>query len=191
MEHISNEMLIAIKEINKQYPDTIFCGSLGLVLNNKLDREVKDIDLLTDDNYYSKSDFFHDLRVANKSQSHKLMLSENEVSCFKIEMPILNKVISIDALGNLSGTEFDIMELDGVDIKVEKPEFAIKAKINYIKADKSNKSVLKHLKDLIYMEVDKNLIIEAIDNSVLSPEVNKNEEISLDFPDFRNFPKFK
>jgi len=179
MEYISEEIKLVIKKIATDYPDVVFCGSLGLVLNDKLHREVKDIDVLVTVNYHLEGGFYNSFRIGN-STSHKFMVGKDEVLCFKLEFPILDKKIGIDVLYNKNvKPEFKIFDFFETKINVETPESAIKAKLLYIQNDNSIISVGKHLKDLIYLEVDKHKIIEAINNSNVFNEIDL--QLNLDF----------
>jgi len=182
-KYISEEMGLVIKKIANEYPDVVFCGSLGLVLNDKLDREVKDIDILVKKNYYQKGKFYNNIRIGSESDSHKFMVGKDEVLSFKLEFPIFDKKIKVDVLYNKNvKPQFELIFFDDVRICVEKPEAAINAKIKYIEHDISHDSILKHLKDLIYLEVDKNVIIKSIDNSHLMVSKTKdNCDDDIDF----------
>ena len=182
-KYISEELILVIKKIASEYPEVVFCGSLGLVLNDKLHREVKDIDILVNENYYQNGNFFNEIRVGNLSDSHKFMVGKDEVLSFKLKFPIFDKKVSVDVLYNATSDpiKYSLINLHDLGIKVEKPESAINAKLKYIEHDLSHDSILKHLKDLIYLEVDKNLIIKAIDNSHLMVSKVDKKDDDLDF----------
>lgn len=185
---ISSEMLVAIKTIARNIPGVVFCGSIGLYLNNKLHRPVGDIDIITQEDWFNPTEavvnkdmavtkFIMDNRRIANSTSHKFMVGKDEVSCFKIEV----NDIKVDVLHN-SATPPTYTEAEiepGLIIRVETPESAIRAKLGYVMYDQLIHSATKHLKDLIYMDVDKNLIIEAIDASDLlnSREPKKDFEL--------------
>ena len=185
-KYISEELILVIKKIVSEYPEVVFCGSLGLVLNDKLHREVKDIDILVNENYYKMGGFFGELRTSEVSESHKFMVGKDTVLSFKLVFPVFDKKIKVDVLYNATSEpiKYSLINLHDLGIKVEKPESAIGAKLGYIEHDLSHDSILKHLKDLIYLEVDKNLIISAIDNSHLSvSKVDKKDNSDgLDLP---------
>ena len=181
-KYISEELILVIKKIASEYPEVVFCGSLGLVLNDKLHREVKDIDILVNNNYWKNGDFFNELRTSDISESHKFMVGKDIVLSFKLEFPIFDKKVKVDVLYNEKNKpKYNKFVLDNLGIKVEEPESAINAKLKYIEHDLSHDSILKHLKDLIYLEVDKNLIIKAIDNSHLMVSKVDKKDDDLDF----------
>lgn len=183
--YISEEILLVVKKIAEKFPDTVFCGSFGLVINEKLKRDVVDLDILVDRDYYSQSGFFDEFRVSNVSNvgmfSEKFMVGKNEVKSFRLFFPIFDKNVKVDVLYNKEfNPNYKLVDIDqNLTIKVETPESAIKAKLGYIINDKSQKSFLKHLKDLIYMEVDKNLIINAIDRSEFGGMSKKHKSKKL------------
>jgi hypothetical protein len=164
-KRLNDRMIKAVKRIVLEDPDVVFCGSLGLYLNDLLDRPIHDIDILTPTNYYNRGGFFEDERIAGNSDSHKFMVGIDRVMSFKLNIYDVN----IDVLYNKNTPpEWEEMKFDGIKIRVEKPMSAIKVKQLYLQNDKSQYSVVKHLKDLILMDVlDKEKIIELIDNSVL------------------------
>lgn len=163
-ENIPNKIVVAVKMIAVIYPDVVFCGSLGLVLNGLIDRTINDLDILTPDNWYNDNKFFPDERINQQSTSHKFMVGKDEVSCFSLR---LNNV-KVDVLYNESKKpEYIVIDFDGIKINVETPESAIDVKKKYILADKSEISIIKHLKDLILLGVDRKELIELIDKSWL------------------------
>lgn len=173
-EFIDDKMIKTVKRIVLEDPNVVFCGSFGLVLNEKLLRKVKDIDILTPVNYYGNpNDFFLDERTrtdVNISESHKFMVGKDQVFSFKVQV----YGVSIDVLYNdTTHPKFYEHEFHGIMIKVETPESAIRAKKLYVVNDKSQYSVIKHLKDLIFMGIDKHELIELIDSSYLVEDPKK------------------
>ena len=79
-----------------EHPEVIFCGSLGLVASGKLNRPVKDIDILTPENWYNKLGFLNMYRTPKSAGSHKFMMGNDPVLCFSL----LIKEIKVDVLFN-------------------------------------------------------------------------------------------
>lgn len=184
-KYISEKIIQVVKNIVIYYPDVVFCGSFGLVLNGKLEREVKDIDVLVAKSYYNQGGFFDKLRVSNScADSAIFMVGDEMVRSFKLKF---DNDVKVDVLYNESEKVPDFKEIifDGIKIRVENPEGAINAKLKYVRSDKFPDVAIKHIKDLIYMEVDKHKIIDAIDNSSLVERSPENEGImdeeALDF----------
>lgn len=130
--------------------DLIICGSLGLVLNERLRRPVNDIDFLTIPDWYGRggslAPYCDDI---DGNVSHRFEVDSLQITCWKVRL--FN--IKIDLLHNARGTEFEEVELiiDGnihIVAKIEKPEIAIAFKEKYRRADKSEQSREKHDKDL-------------------------------------------
>lgn len=174
-KRLNDSMIKAVKRIVLEDPTVIFCGSLGLYLNELLDRPIHDIDVLTLENYYNRNGFFEKERLEGNSDSHKFMVGIDRVLSFKVNIYDIN----IDVLYNKNTPpEWEEKMFDGIKIRVEKPMSAIKAKQLYMQNDKSQYSVVKHLKDLILMDVlDKEKIVELINESVLVEENNKVAEL--------------
>ena len=161
MKYISNNITEAVKEIAAKYPNTVFCGSFGLALNNMLHREVMDLDIITEFNHYREGNFFDDDRINNESHSNKFMVGDDTVECFNIE---LNKV-KVDVMyNNNTKPDYTIMGFEGIYINVEEPFSAINTKLKYLTNYKSIKSFVKHLKDLLYLNIPNNRILNAIED---------------------------
>ena len=161
---ISAEIIETVKLIVKEHPDVIFCGSLGLVLNNQIERNVKDVDILVNDDFYQKGGFFNDLRqMVNDHHSHKFMVGKDTVTCFSLNFPTN---IKVDVLYNETSPPVSTkMNFDGIEINVETPESAISVKTKYILNDKKPQSMLKHLSDLIEIGIDRKKLINLISDS--------------------------
>lgn len=173
MKYISNNIIETVKEIAAKYPKTVFCGSFGLVLNGLLHREVIDLDVITEINYYGEGGFFDDNRIHPKSNSHTFMINDDKVECFNIEL----YKVKVDVLfSHNTKPDYNVMKFDNVFIKVEKPISAIIAKLGYLKNDRSIKSFIKHLKDLLYMGVTNKDILIALDDCKI---LDNNEEYML------------
>ena len=85
--YIHYRMGLALKKILKQDPDIIVCGSLGLVINGKLKRQVCDMDILISyDAYKHPNLFFPEYRIQDAKTSHTFMMGQSEVSIFKLLM---------------------------------------------------------------------------------------------------------
>lgn len=161
-QFISKSVSDTIKMIASVHPNVVFCGSLGLVLRGLLKRNVKDIDILTLEDYYSKNQdkFFFDFRSIKNTHSQKFMVGGNEVKCFSLKM----NNVKVDVLHNTkTSPTYDIFDFDTVKIRVERPESAINAKKKYVVGDNSQVSVYKHLRDLILLGVDRQEIADIID----------------------------
>lgn len=186
-KYISKEIFDVVKEIATKHPETVFCGSFGLILNNKLQRDVKDIDIIVKENYYSNNgdcDFFSNKRYifhagGVEHDSNHFMVGKNSIKCFKLYFDEI-KVDVFYCENNDITPKYNKINIGGVDILVETPESAIKAKKEYVINDKSQNSILKHLKDLIYMETDKNELVDLINNSHLYYKKEKVVERSSD-----------
>lgn len=166
MKYINDNIVGAVKMIAAVHPETVFCGSLGLVINGKLERNVKDIDVITDEDHYRENNFFpHDRAKViyhpnDEKPSHHFLVGKDTVSCFKLNL----NGVKVDVLYNEKiKPEYTIVDFDGMKIRVENPESAIKVKKLYVTNDKAITGVMKHLKDLILMDVDKDELIEIID----------------------------
>ncbi len=151
--------------IAHRHPETVFCGSFGLVLNGLLDRKVNDLDVITSENYWKWGGFFPDERRENHEGSQKFMVGKDTVLSFKVHL----NGIKVDVLYNEgSKPEYTTADFGMMSIRVETPGSAIRAKKLYIVNDRSNESVVKHLKDLIYMGTDRGMLIDLIDRSCLA-----------------------
>lgn len=164
---MNSKIISVVKQIAEDYPDTIFCDSFGLVLNGLLQRYVNDLDILTVEDHYGVGNFYEEyhmyaLRYENKN-SHKFMVGKDQVLCFPLNFP---NGIKVDVLYN-ENTKPKYREIDfhGTKIKIENPESAIDTKLKYIENDKNTESVLKHLKDLIFMGVENDKLNNALKKS--------------------------
>ncbi len=174
---ISEKIISVVRLLESKHPDIIFCGSFGLVLNGLLHREVKDLDIITQKNYYGTGDFFGEYLVDIEcGRSERFMVGKNRVVSFKL----LIDGISIDVLYNLDeNPTYNVKCFDGLYINVEEPESAIKAKKGYLQNDRSVYSAIKHLKDLIYLGIDKYELVDLINNSNLVPKDKDKQQRSL------------
>jgi hypothetical protein len=138
-------------ELERKYPgEIIYCGSFGLKLHGLLEREVKDLDIITTKNYYS-AEFIgriENIKKGNESGSGEFKCEGVKVMCFKTN--VMGK--GIDVFYTPKAPEFNLIEIvPGVIIKVEKPFGAIKAKVSYLNSNQRiNKE--KHIADLNYIE---------------------------------------
>jgi hypothetical protein len=76
---------------------------------------------------------------------------------------------------------YTIINYKGINIKVEQPDEAIKVKKMYILSDKSLPGVIKHLKDLILLNVDRKELVDIIDKSSFYKKEEKTEGKIEDF----------
>ena len=174
---IRKEIIEAVHQIAKDHPKTVFCGSLGLVFNGMLKRDVKDIDLITCVDYYSPVDHTEDKTITStfypkyrwngdglSPHSEEFMVGVNKVKCFKLYWP---GEVKVDVLFNTgSKPDWRYADFFGETVRIETPGSAIDAKLRYVAGDRSVVSVGKHLKDLIDIGADRHLISEAISESV-------------------------
>ena len=116
----------AVKKIAKENPDTIFCGSFALALNNKTYRIPDDLDIITIKNYFQWGNFYTKERSDNYTGSHTFMLDKNEVKCFSLIL----ESIKINVFYNCNNKfpEYTLYDFDGIPIKIETPKAAIEAK---------------------------------------------------------------
>jgi hypothetical protein len=144
---ISENIKETVKQIATEYPETVFCGSFGLVLNGLLDREVKDLDVITHKYFLKWSGFFDQFHTnIGKSSDHWLTDGIGNVLCFKL---LMNE-IKVDCMYVIEhDTSFNEIDFEGVIIRVEDPKSAINAKIGYVENDQSDVSRLKHFADLV------------------------------------------
>lgn len=132
--------------------DTIICGSLGLYLNNRLKRAVKDIDLLTIKDWYGHG---HPLTKYKTEEEHSSIFSVNNdiITCWK-SSPLGIKIDFLHFQDKpLTDFKYEtvLVKMDDIEfeMKIEEPEQAIKFKEYYIKAVGLPESIEKHKKDLI------------------------------------------
>jgi len=153
-EYLSEEQVYAIKKIVKDYPDTVFGGSLSLIANGLLKRKVGDLDIITKDNYYSVNKFYPAFRVQGPSASERFILRDNKIGSFdllsfKLVFPILGKKLNVDVIWKSINTEYNIFYLDKTLIRIEKPMIAVDFKISYLKNNISVINFKKHLSDIL------------------------------------------
>lgn len=163
MKQFSQEIINSVHWANKHFPSgrVVFCGSFGLALNGLLDREIKDIDLLTEKNYYMEWNM--EGREGNSGQFWVPTANKNRqilVKCFKLQSP---DKITIDILHRTGDKEFEVeyTEVDfyGEKIFVETPQGAITAKQRYLQSDQLQYKD-KHIADL--REIESNLVLKAV-----------------------------
>lgn len=141
------------------------CGSFGLKINGLLDREIHDLDLLTDHDWYGWNPF-RGTPTENDS-SHKFSVYGKEIKCTKIRA----MGCDVDLLYNPSGTKCKKVKLlvdisygetcellHNIDsreiiVRVEDPMVAIRFKQEYMKNDRMKESREKHKADLKKMGI--------------------------------------
>lgn len=162
MKQLSQEIINSVHWANKYFPEgrIVFCGSFGLALNGLLNREIKDVDLLTEKNYYME--YGMDGREGNSGEFWMPTDNKNRqvlVKCFKLKSP---DNIVIDVLHRLNskrkeenGFEVEYTEVDfyGEKILVETPQGAITAKKRYLQSDQLQYRD-KHIADLEEIEIN-------------------------------------
>ena len=141
-DKFSKDFIDAVHKVNEKYKgNVVFCGSFGLVLNGLLDRPIKDIDVLTFENYFVSPE-------RELGNSGVFDVGNIEVLCFKEHI----NNITIDTLyrNDSENIKYSNIDFYNISIKVELPQSAILFKKQYIESnkDKSNFNTEKHLKDL-------------------------------------------
>lgn len=130
--------------------ETIVCGSLGLYLNNRLKRAVKDIDLLTIPDWYGSG--LLSIYNTDEISSNTFSVNGENITCFKAA-PLGVKIDFLHFVGkDLKEFKYEtvLIKMDGIefDMKIEDPEQAIKFKEYYIQAVGLPESIEKHKRDL-------------------------------------------
>lgn len=155
MKNISQEVVDAILEVNRQIPGCVICGSFGLVLNGYLDRQVGDLDVLTP--YNCEVAIFEGELEKNRSNteghSQYFVNDGKKIKCVKTRYGS----VKIDLMYNreiMDDAEFFEYNLKSELIKIEEPTGAVKAKLSYIKVMTGFSYFIKHLKDLLEMPDD-------------------------------------
>jgi hypothetical protein len=133
----------------------VICGSLGLVLNQKLFRPVGDLDLLEIRCGYG-------MNVGNLSGCYRsddlpsncFEVGNEQISAWKIN--IFNTKVEFLHHENkeLEFEEVEIITLDAISLrcKLENPEYAIEFKKKYINSVIKTESIKKHQEDLNHIE---------------------------------------
>lgn len=141
-------------------------GSMGLVLNGLLSRVVKDIDLITFENYYNEYTMLNDFSISKQLSSSKFYVDTDIVKCKKIEvMGVQLDLLYNSNITNRATTDYEEVVLTGLrgmpknhlKINLEDPRVALKYKIKYVDVDKNQNSVMKHKNDIY--EIIRNLNI--------------------------------
>jgi hypothetical protein len=139
-DKFSQDFIDAVHKINEKYKgNVVFCGSFGLVLNELINRSIKDIDILTFENH-----FYSEEREIGDSGI--FYVGDIEVLCFKEKI----NNITIDTLyrNDVQNIKYSNIDFYNVSIKVELPQSAIMFKKQYVKSNKDKINTKKHLKDL-------------------------------------------
>jgi len=139
-KYITPSIVKLIHGLNKVFNGRIvFCGSFGLVYNNKLDREIGDIDAITFDNYYGGDE--NVVRWQNgingftriPGESGSFSMDDRTVLCFRLEHD--NKSMLPTDIMYVMGNympKYTEVDFHGTMIKIENPDGAIFAKKQYI-----------------------------------------------------------
>lgn len=163
----------------------LIAGSVGLVLQGAIQREVHDIDVVTLTDFYHYGGFYNNRRSDKGSNSHKFMNGQDQVRAFNVYFDDLK----VDVLYNTTNPpKWKEIEFRGKKIRVEDPQGAINAKIGYVENDTVPESRLKHLADLIEMGIDKQTLLKIARAKITShpysgtPTV-KREDPLISIPD--------
>lgn len=160
--YFTQELVDAVKWVHNTFDGkVIFCGSFGLVLNGKLKRFVHDIDAFSEVDYLSDTTLWGKIKngtYLGRIGSGNFEMDNEPVSTIKFLVP--NTIVTVDFFHRKTLPEYDIIEFDGLQIKVEKAQGAIDAKRQYVKSAQ-NGNRQKHIDDLNFMgvndiEIDKN-----------------------------------
>jgi hypothetical protein len=148
-KYLSENLIQTIIYLNKKYNERIiFCGSFGLVVNGLLDREIHDIDCFTLDNHYGCMPINMD---EHDFGSGHFFVGGKEI--FNFCEKINNYSIDIMYREDPDNIKYNIVDFYGSTIKIEDPEFAIKAKKQYLESNKNLVNKEKHLSDLRYLGI--------------------------------------
>jgi hypothetical protein len=97
--------------------------------------------------------------------SQKFKVDKNIIKC----LSVIVDGVKVDGFYNdslysedLEPQNYYTISFEGIPIKVEKPEKAVQVKKQYIQTDRYGEGVLKHLRDLIELGVDRKELIEII-----------------------------
>jgi hypothetical protein len=167
-KYLSSNMSVTIVRIRSMFPEIIFGGSLNLLLNGLLNREIKDIDILLPKTT-SLGDFIDNNNIddenissgsiedenGNEIQRTSLKINGINICCFKVEEELLD----YDVLTNPMHYIFPI--------KLQSLKHVIRAKILYSKKDK------KHTEDLVYIF---NKMLEVHNKKLLNLNIPKETE---------------
>lgn len=162
----SDEIIETVHELNKRFnSEIVFCGSLGLTINKLLNREVHDVDCLLLNEY--------DGGLGNKSDDIKLFLPINNGGSFdfildgnlvRVEKFTRNNIhIDLFHHEKVNETKYLTVDFHGVNIKVELPLGAIKAKQEYCNLNQLTTRD-KHIKDLEYIKTIMDIKIPEYNN---------------------------
>lgn len=171
-KYISQDIWDVLLDITAAYPSIVICGSVGLVLNGVLKREVHDIDILSQDDLH----FANSTKVFN-ADSERFTVKDEITNCSYI---FLNKV-KVDVLKN-SGKppKYAKMYFKGRFLKVENPKYAIRFKKKYILANDNLESVLKHLADLLLLKVPVEEVLKVIQKRTPINDSKLDEHLSTE-----------
>jgi hypothetical protein len=144
----TQEQIDTIKQIVKDHPDVIICGSAALVLQGLLKRPIHDIDVVSKKDYYSYGGFYNNLRANGPSESHEFLNENFTVRCFKVKF---ENGVNVDVFHSerpIHSTEIDTF---GITFSIEFAKSAINAKIGYVKRTNSEYIFFKNYVDLLKM----------------------------------------
>lgn len=149
--HFDSLVIEAVKEIVKQENGkVIFVGSFGLKLNNKLNRVIHDIDVFTPTSYYGDPS----CESVNRESSGRFRINGVEVLCVNGKT---SNGVKVDYMWrkDYNKIKFDVHSFHGIKINVEQPDFAIKAKAEYVATSRVfDEKRNKHYDDLKQIEDD-------------------------------------
>lgn len=146
-DQFDSEIIKAVHEINtKLNGRLVFGGSFGLKYYGLLDRIINDLDVFTMDYYYGSKEAETEL---NRQSSGRFYVNGIEVFCVHGQT---TNGIFVDYFYKDVPLEFDVISFHGQEIKIEKPEIAIKAKEQYTNNNsQENFNLQKHRDDLAFI----------------------------------------
>lgn len=155
-EILSDEILFAIDELLKRSGDIVFGGSIALNAVGVIDRKVKDIDLMTNNN---KSLNYYNLmtlvcKTDDVTEISETVTDVNGEQVVRVGAKIGNVNICIFKLNKVNYSEF---KFSGRTIKIQNINDAILAKRCY--SQKNVSSAGKHLHDVKQFEETINSIL--------------------------------
>lgn len=138
----------------------IYGGSFGLFANGLLDREIHDLDIITNVDYYNSNELFKDLIVwdfRQEGESSKFVRNDHLVKVFKIISPYGINIDFLHVTNDGQSTidiKYEKMKFGDLELNIEDPNEAIVAKYSYqSRPELFEEHKEKHRKDLGNMKV--------------------------------------
>jgi len=147
-DKFDSEIIKAVHEINHILQGrVVFAGSFGLKYYGLLNRVIKDLDVFTEDWYYGTQEAETEL---NRQSSGKFCVNGKEVLCVHGKT---SNGIEVDYFyKHKEPLVFNVVNFHGIDIRIEDPSFAIKAKEEYANNNSQDAfNIQKHKDDLFYI----------------------------------------